>query len=219
LLSLAAVLIRASPIFAVDAQLANSDAVTQFDIPSQPLAAALRSYGKATGLELFYDGSLSIGHRSTAIRGSFTPMLALKGLLRGTGYVARSTELANTVTIVEAPPVAALRSAFEPFQPYFAVLQARLGTTLCDVADAASADQDITLRFWLDPSGVISHIELSGTGTNEHRQRAFAAKLEGLGIGMAPPPGLPQPITMVVYPASGGAAGGCPAASSRRAGN
>ena len=36
------------------------------DIPSQPLAAALRDYGKATGVEVFYDGALAAGHRSMA---------------------------------------------------------------------------------------------------------------------------------------------------------
>src|SRR6202012_2199872 len=93
---------------AVIAQALTSNAEIQFDIPSQPLASALRVYGRTTGVELFYDGSLSIGQRSNGIKGTFAPMLALKTLLRGTGYIAHQTDIANTITIIDAPSVAPL---------------------------------------------------------------------------------------------------------------
>lgn len=204
---------------ALHAQVSNFDAELQFDIPSQPLAAALRAYGKATGLEVFYDGSLSIGRHSTAIKGSFAPMLGLKALLRGTGYVARTTEIVNTVTIVSAPPVAPLRATFDRYQPYFAVLQARLSETLCTNDESMPSGEEVTFRFWLDPSGVIANAELFGPGRSGGRRRAIAGKIQGLQIGKAPPAGLPQPLTMVIYPPSAGEATGCPPTDSRRAGN
>jgi hypothetical protein len=201
------------------AQVFNSDGELQFDIPSQPLAVALRAYGKATGVEVFYDGSLSIGRHSTTIKGAFTPMLGLKALLRGTGYDARTTEIANTVTIVSAPPVAPLRATFDQYQPYFAVLQERLSEALCNDEETMPSGEEITLRFWLDPSGAISNARMFDLRRGEDWRRAVASKIQGLQIGKTPPVGLPQPVTMVIYPPSAGEARGCSATNSRRAGN
>jgi hypothetical protein len=209
-------------VFAADelrSQAAHSDGALQFDIPSQPLAAALRAYGEATGLEVFYDGSLSIGRRSSAIKGSFTPMQGLKALLRGSGYVARTTEIANTVTIVGAPSIAPLRATFDRYQPYFALLQARLSETLCNDEESLPSGEEVTLRFWLDPTGGVSNAELSGSGASEERRRMIASKLQGVQIGKAPPAGLPLPVTIVIYPPSAGEARGCFQSDSRRAGN
>jgi hypothetical protein len=201
------------------AQTPNPDGELRFDIPAQPLAAALRAYGKATGLEVFYDGSLSIGRYSTAIKGSFTQMLGLKALLRGTGYVARTTEIVNTVTIVSAPPIAPLHATFDRYQAYFAVLQARLSETLCNNNESVPNGEEVTLRFWLDPSGVIANAQLLGSDESEGQRRAIASKIQGLQIGKVPPAGLPQPLTMVIYPPSTGETTGCAPTNSRPAGN
>jgi hypothetical protein len=190
----------------------------QFDIASQPLAAALRAFSKTTGLEVFYDGSLSIGHSSSAVKGSFAPMLGLKELLRGTGYVARATEMADTVTIVDGPPVTALRASFIRFEPYFAVLQAKLSEALCDNEEPASNDGEVTFRFWIDRTGVIADAEVFGATPSAGWSRTLA-KLRGLKVGMGPPPGLPQPLTMVVYPPRAGEARGCAAGETHRASN
>lgn len=218
-LLLIAALVHTASGNALHAQAASSGGELQFDIPSQPLAAALRAYGNVTGLEVFYDGSLSIGRRSAAVKGPFTPMSGLKALLRGTGYVARITEIANTVTIVNVPSAARLRATFERYQPYFAVVQARLSETLCDIGESVSDGEEVTVRFWLEPSGVIAGAELPGAAGSDARRRAITARLQGLQIGKAPPVGLPQPLTMVIYPPSAGEASGCPPTNSRRAGN
>uniref|UniRef100_UPI0019541826 STN domain-containing protein n=2 Tax=Pseudomonadota TaxID=1224 RepID=UPI0019541826 len=60
-----------------------------FDIPAQPLDAALASYFRATGVQLLYDSALTAGRRSGAVRGNFTPREALRQLLRGTGLIVR----------------------------------------------------------------------------------------------------------------------------------
>ena len=49
-----------------------------FDIPAQPLDAALASYFRATGVQLLYDSALTAGRRSGAVRGNFTPRGALR---------------------------------------------------------------------------------------------------------------------------------------------
>jgi hypothetical protein len=216
---LMAAVVHVASVDGLRAQTSSSDGELQFDIPSQPLAAALRAYGKVSGLEVFYDGSLSIGRYSTAIKGSFKPMFGLKALLRGTGYVARTTEIVNTVTIVSAPPIAPLHATFDRYQPYFAVLQARLSETLCNNDESSPNGEEVTLRFWLDPSGVIANAELLDSDESEAQRRAITSKIQGLQIGKAPPAGLPQPLTMVIYPPSAGEATGCPPTNSRPAGN
>jgi hypothetical protein len=60
-----------------------------FDIPAQPLAAALNAYGAATHVQLFVDSSVTSGRRSTALHGAFTPEAGLLSLISGTGLTAR----------------------------------------------------------------------------------------------------------------------------------
>jgi hypothetical protein len=190
-----------------------------FDIPAQPLAAALRAYSEITGFEVFYDGSLSIGRRSTAIKGTFTPSLGLKMLLRGTGYVARNTEMADAVTIVNSPSVAPLRATFSRYESYFATLQARLSEVLCESDKSAPGGQEITFRFWVDTSGVISHAELVDSTRSGDWFAAIAAKITGLQLGKSPPAGLPEPLTMVIYPPSDREGMGCSSSNIRHAGD
>lgn len=187
---------------ATRAQDLNSDRGIQFDIPSQPLASALREYSKTAGLDVFYDGSLAVDRRSAAVRGTFTPLHGLQAVLAGTGYVPRGTEIANTVTIVSAPPVEPLRATFDRYQPYFAALQARLSEALCNDDGTVLHGKEIRLKFWLDPSGAVSNAELIDMDRNNSRWSGIAPKIRGLQIRMAPPAGLPQPVTMVIYPPS-----------------
>jgi hypothetical protein len=78
------------------AQISQAATEHYFDIPSQPLAAALRAYGKASGLEVFYDGSLSVGRRSSAVMGTYTPLIGLRVLLRGTAMRRRRPQAGST---------------------------------------------------------------------------------------------------------------------------
>jgi hypothetical protein len=215
--SLVAALILATSIGTTLAQTLDSAGKVVFDIPPQPLAPALQEFGKATGLEVFYDGAMSIGRSSAAVKGSYTPMDGLRILLRGTGYMAHATEITNTITIVDAPSVGALRASFDRFQPYFAVLQAHLSEALCN--EPAMAGGSVTFRFWLNSSGVVARAEVLGSGVNDNQHRATISKIQGLSIGKAPPPGLPEPLTMVIYPPSAGEVAECPPVDSRRAGN
>ena len=95
------VLLTLADIFAAPRQLPS-------DIPSQPLADALLAYGTATGLQVFYDGALEVGHRSTTVKGRFTSMTGLQTLLQGTGYVPQATVDSDTITIVMTPQASTL---------------------------------------------------------------------------------------------------------------
>lgn len=71
------------------AQPEASEAPILFDIPEQPLPAALAQYFSLTGVQLLYDSNLASGHRSTRVKGRFTRRDALRRLLSGTGLVVR----------------------------------------------------------------------------------------------------------------------------------
>lgn len=74
----------------------------QFDIPAQPLNAALEAFARSSGWQVGYPAALAQGKTSTALRGGFTPVDALARLLTGTGLAYRVTGI-NTATLAELP--------------------------------------------------------------------------------------------------------------------
>lgn len=78
-----------SAAIAQDAAAPQSAATTQeYDIPSQPLDAALDAFVRTSSADLLYSATLVANKRSTAIQGRYTSTEALAQLLTGTGLVA-----------------------------------------------------------------------------------------------------------------------------------
>jgi iron complex outermembrane receptor protein len=94
------------------AQAAPSAAARSFDIPRQPLAAALRRFADQSGMQLAYASADLQGLTSPGIRGSLPPAEALARLLAGTGVIWRLTA-ANTVSIQRPSPAPAVDAAAE----------------------------------------------------------------------------------------------------------
>jgi outer membrane receptor for ferric coprogen and ferric-rhodotorulic acid len=86
---------------AQDSATATADKVS-FNIPAQPLNAALRTFAEATHLQLVYSSDLATGLNSGSVSGSFTPAEALQQLLAGSGLSSRFVS-AGVVTIEKAP--------------------------------------------------------------------------------------------------------------------
>ena len=63
----------------------------RFDISSQPLASALTSFGRQSGLQISVDGALVRDLDSPGVSGAMTPRQALAQLLAGTGLTFRFT--------------------------------------------------------------------------------------------------------------------------------
>ncbi len=185
-----------------------------FNIPTLPLASALEAYGAATGIEVFYDAALAAGHRSAGVKGSLRPIRALEVLLRGTGYTQRITG-SDTISIVPSPQdtreVKVEKQSFDRYDTYFAVLQSRLSRILCRDDHAETGSGEVIFKFWLAASGVIARAEIIASGGDPDRDRTIAKRAEGLDVGELPPPGLPEPVTMAVFPPVDGEAPGCPA--------
>lgn len=203
------------------AQLPRSETQLDFNIPTQPLARALVAYGARAGLEVFYDAVLAEGRRSAEVTGSLTPAAALQTLLRGTGYVARTTG-PNSFTIVRAPSEeafvgAAPDAARRLYEPYFATIQTQISDVLCQGAGSALARNEILVQFWLTPSGVITQAEVVRDNGDLVGDQTLAAAMRGVAVG-APPAGMPQPVNMVIFPPFSPPKGCRPANGLRRAG-
>lgn len=88
------------PVRAV-AQTANqADSVRSFNIPAQPLPAALNAFGRQSGLQVTMASSAARGVTSGPVNGNLTREQALSRLLGGTGLSYAFTD-ANTVTITD----------------------------------------------------------------------------------------------------------------------
>lgn len=182
-----------------NAQLVKPDGQIEFNIAAQPLSRALVAYGAATGLEIFYNAALADDQRSTAVVGVLTPSTALQILLRGTGYVAKSSgDGALTITLAPREAATVAAEARRKLQPYFAALQTRISDALCRNA-AVAADKESVLQFWLSPSGVVARAEVIDDDGKPTQDQSYAAAIRGLALAAAPA-GMPQPVNVVIFP-------------------
>jgi len=72
-----------------------------FDIPSQPLSAALDQFARQAGLQLAFSPELAKGKTSAAVAGTMEAQAALSQLLKGTGLEGKIN--GSTLTIQAAP--------------------------------------------------------------------------------------------------------------------
>jgi iron complex outermembrane receptor protein len=77
---------------------AQADRIAAFDIPAQPLAQALTTFGRQSGLQIAVDTAAAAGKSSPGVTGSLTHEEALRRLLAGSGLTYRFTS-ANAVTV------------------------------------------------------------------------------------------------------------------------
>ncbi|MFT4090283.1 MAG: TonB-dependent receptor [Asticcacaulis sp.] len=73
-----------------------------FNLPAQPLASALTTFGNQAGLQVTVDNALVRGQSSQAVVGSYTPTEALNRLLAGTGINWRWLD-SGSVRLEKAP--------------------------------------------------------------------------------------------------------------------
>jgi hypothetical protein len=173
-----------------------------FDIPSQPLAAALRVYSAAARVGVLVDGELTAGRYSAAVTGTLSPEGALRNLLAGTGLTVRyATPVAFTLVPAPTDP---LRNSSQDYGHYFLAVQTALKRVLCQSEGTKPGRYRMALQLWIDPSGTVARSEfLSPTGIRE-RDALISGGLRNLIIDMPQPTGLPQPVTVVVVPRASG---------------
>ena len=173
-----------------------------FDIPSQSLEAALKTFSAVAGIALFYESSIVRGRRSSSVEGLLPAETALDLLLRETGLASTSFDR-GTITILQAPasdPAEQLGSAkarVAAFAPYLARLQQSMDLAFCVDPYSADDPDDIVTRVWIAPSGRISRAELLWTTGSEPRDRAYIAAIGAVSTS-APPAAMPQPVTLMI---------------------
>ena len=77
----------------------QAQAVSQFDLPAQPLAVSLRAVGSQTGTNVLFDPPLVEGRDAPALKAKLTVRQAFERLLAGTGLKFRFLD-EKTITVI-----------------------------------------------------------------------------------------------------------------------
>lgn len=78
-----------SAVYAQARAVAGATETVSFQIPAQPLSAAINAFIRQSGWQISYSSALAAGKTSTAVSGSLTPSAALQLMVQGTGVTVR----------------------------------------------------------------------------------------------------------------------------------
>ena len=177
---------------------AGTQAIVRFDLPAQPLDAALVAFGEVTGYSVLVSSQLAAGRVAAPVRGDYTPAEALQRLLAGTQLGARfSGSNAFTLLALADAPVA---PGPPPLQGYAAILQRSLTRALCRLHPDAFGRYRLAFQLWLDERGKVRAVHVLEPSGVAQRDRAVLQRLRSLLMDGAPPAGLPQPLTILLTP-------------------
>ncbi|MGJ7610274.1 MULTISPECIES: TonB family protein [unclassified Variovorax] len=174
-----------------------------FDIPAQPLATALNHYASITERAALFRSEVVVGRMSSAVRGRYTPEAALAMLLEGTGVVAERTRTGPVEAFalkVLGQPEPSMPAAWASAGDYPGLVQARLWQALCGGIRTAPGRYRALLRFRVDPVGGIHRVQLLGSTGDTDRDSAMLEALGHVRMDAPPPPGMLQPMTMLILP-------------------
>lgn len=190
-----------------------------FDIPAQPLIAALNRYAEISGQPALFPSDIAAARTSTAVRGRLSAQAALQLLLQDTGLRVdkRSSELGQTFVLKEIDEAAGTRRGgrAELFsdEGYPGLLQSRVWQALCANAQTRPGAYSSLLRFHLDANGRVGGAHLIGTSGDARRDAALLRTLDGIRIDRPPPPAIVrQPLTLTIQRDDAGTAPQCGAA-------
>lgn len=181
--------------FASGVHAQSADPEFSFDIPSQPLESALATFGAKTGFQVLYETALTVGRRSREVKGVYTPDIALRHLLLGTGLSFDYIEN-HAFTLAEAP----LRPTrtIADFREYLGVVQSSLMAALCQRVETQPGAYNVAMQFSIGRTGRVENPHLLNSTGVESRDNAVVAALSRLTVGRTPPADMPQPVTMVL---------------------
>jgi hypothetical protein len=184
-----------------------------FDIPPQPLGAALFAYTREAGAEVFVDDVLVAGLQSAPVHGTYDPEMALRTLLAGSGLaIRRAAPKAFTLVAIatrepspDRPPA---WSSDRTQLRFYASVQAAVTGMLCSRLATEPGRYRAALAIWIDPAGVINRVRLLSPEVEGATRQALLAGMSGLKVG-EPPAAIVQPVIFVVLPRAPGATGDC----------
>ena len=176
-----------------------STEVRRFDIPPQPLAAALVAFADRTGMAALVDAQLAGGKRSTAVKGLLTPQDALRLLLAGTGLsFRRAGDTAFSVGPNSAEPlIEGPAGSRRGYQIYFVQMQDAIEHALCSNGDIRPGLYRMVVQVWIGSAGAVDAIHAVSSSGDETRDARIADTITRMRV--APPPAsLPQPVTVIL---------------------
>lgn len=201
-------------------------ALMHFNLPAQPLAAALRSYIDQTDLSVLAQSSMIAQRTSAPVQGDYSTREALQRLLAGTGLTVRflgdtaaaivalpQTEQAAVPTPSEVIPpseIAGIMADGADYRPYVALVQQQLGESLCESPQTRPGNYRLLVQLNVTRSGAVEGARLLDSTGDVARDTAIARTLHGLVFDLPPPAAMPQPITILFRPEGNGIAADCP---------
>lgn len=181
-----------------------------FAMRAQPLADALREYGRLTGLLVLTRSRLLEGRISEAVDGEYTPSDALVKLLSGTGLRVDIAQSGAVLIVPDAPDnvgrgdEAAITAqsidgvVTQADLQYVAVVQTGVTGALCASPQARPGSYRLVVQLYLDHAGVVTRARMVGSTGLLARDEAIARTLHGLALEVAPPATLAQPVTILL---------------------
>jgi hypothetical protein len=176
--------------------------LVEFDIPGQPLGAALERFMSLSQVAVIVDSTIVGIRRSNAIHGSFTPDGALQSLLDGTRLDGRAIG-PGVYTLLRAPHAVEARPRFGD---YAAAVQRAVTRALCRGDETEPFRYRTVIRLWFQPDGVATRVELAVSTGSRSGDDKITHALERLDVGSPVPSNLPQPIKLAIAPRATGAA-------------
>ena len=173
----------------------------------QPLADALRQFGKRHGYDIIVAEDLIAGKRAGSVHQARTSYDALMQMLEGSGLVPRFTR--RDAIILEsaarqAPPdmsldeIDVLTSAFrannDEYRWYGEKLLGASLALLRRSSELGTRSYDFTLYVWLSADGRITGLDGFGEGQNDEALSVARTLLDGMAVGSPPPANMPQPV-------------------------
>lgn len=173
----------------------------QFDIPAQPLEAALEAFAEQSRMQVLYETAVTAGRRSSETRGVLTQDRALRRLLSGTGLeFSYTADRAFTLVPVRAAAASALVQGETALNPFLGLVQTGVLAVLCRNPETRPGAFRLAMQFWIGNSGRIENPRLLKSTGASRRDAAIAEALVRVVLERSPPSGMPQPITMVLNP-------------------
>lgn len=190
-------------------------AFIRFELPAQPLGAALDAYARVSGRPVLYPDTLVAGRMSAPVEGTHTGREALELMLAGTGLVADDVGTGAIDAFVLRPEDGASspatgRQMASPaaVERYGGMVQARVMDVLCADRLTMPGNYRALLRVAVDGTGR-AEARLLGTTGEGARDAAILGHLAHARF--APPPaGVPQPLTLIILPRTEIAGRDCP---------
>ncbi|HEX4182802.1 MAG TPA: TonB family protein [Caulobacteraceae bacterium] len=206
------------------AQADSKTKVQLFNIPAQPLGAAILAYSNVVGNQVIYDSRLAMNRRSSPVVGLFTPETALRMLLGSAdltihytssrdvtlvpafeapragrdpdnGRIVSESSLSLDTLYVELPPGADKRP---DFSAYGQAVRVEIKRALARSGETAHRTVNVQIELWVDEAGHVRRSRITRSSGQADLDAAIQRVLGAVVFKDPPPPAMPQPVRVTI---------------------